>query len=817
LLVSATLVTLYAGGVIAVALAARWAGRAFDRASLSTFALLPLLFVWPGVFQDRTPVPTDHVVGHVTPWKSLPGSEPHNATLSDFASQFAPWAKAVRVAWKEGSLPFRDRWNGCGTALAANGQSAAFSPLTVASFALPLARAFVFLGACRLFLAFAGAWLWLRELGVSTSSARFGAVSFGLSFALTPWLFHPAAASVCLWPWVLFALELARSDRRRAFWLTVILFAAWPLSGHLESMALGLLFAGLWIVARVLQRRLPAMAFATFGLGAAIGLGLAAFLLVPHARVVAASNRLVLARDPSHLAHVPWTPYQPGWLGGFVSSLFPRSFGDAVDSPMIPGAAGSIVEMGFGYFGIVGWALVLQVLRPGSRRRSAEKALLGLILVGWLASMEIGPFRWIVEAIPGIGLSPPLRILLFVSIAGCAAAAFELDRLQRDAAETSARRPWPFLVSACLALAAAAVVVFLRLRPLHEAAGGLASQKFALRIALAALSAAGIAAFAWRGPARRRGLAAALTVIAGAELFYQGARLYRFYPTATLYPATPLLAFLQAQPGPFRVVGTGVALYPNTNVFPGLEDVRTHDPAERRDYLELLDAAAGYPPFDYFKPLRDVNAPILDFLNVKYLIGDAGVGPPGEKWFRVYDGPDGSVWENRRVLDRLFAPATIHFVEAGPASPPRRLARFGPDFRRFLESRTSFDQAAFVLASPGDRTHDVARNNRLIRARRISESTNRAIYDVVVGGDTPALLVSSYADDGGWEVSINGSRAPALAANGPFLAVAAPPGASRIELTYTPPGFRTGLSVTVLGVVAVAVAGVAPRRRARTK
>ena len=811
MLASAALLTLYAGLVTIVAATARWARRPIDRVSLLVFALLPLVLLAPGVIADRTPVPTDHVLGKVTPWKATPAGGPHNATLSDFASQFAPWAKAVRVAWKEGSLPLRDRWNGCGTALAGNGQSAAFFPLTLASFALPLARAFVFLAASRLLLAFGGAWLWLRELRISAASARFGALCFGLSFALTPWLYHPAAASVCLWPWVLFALELARSDRRRAFWLAVILFAVWPLSGHLESVALGVLFAALWIAGRALQREISPRVLAIFGSGAAIGLGLAAFFLVPHALALAASNRLVLARDPSHLAYVPWVPYSPGWPGGFVTSFFPRSFGDTVDSPMIRGAAGSMVEMGFGYFGIVGWAVALQALRPGSRRRSAEKVLLALVLFGWLAAMEIGPFGRIVAAIPGIGLAPPLRILLFVSIAGCAAAAFELDRLERDRAEASARRPWVFLASVCLALGAIAVLVFLRLRPLHEAAGGLASQKTALGIALAALSAAGIAAFVWRAPARRPGLAAILTAMAAAELFYQAARLYRFYPSTTLYPTTPLLAFLQAQPRPFRVAGIGIDLYPNTNVFPALEDIRTHDPAERRDYVELLDAAAGYPPFDYFKTLHDVNAPIVDFLNVKFLIGDAGARPPGEKWVRVYDGADGSVFENRRVLPRLFAPAEVHFVPEEAATARTGLARFGPAFRSFVSSGGGFDKTAFVITSSRRGARDLVGNDRLLASRRLSETTNRAVFDVTAGGGAPAILVSSYVDDGGWEARTDGAPAETFAANGAFLAVAVPPGHSRLELSYTPPGFRSGLLVTALA--AAAALAVAIRRR----
>ena len=81
-------------------------------------------------------------------------------------------------------------------------------------------------------------------------------------------------------------------------------------------------------------------------------------------------------------------PYKPGWLGGFLTSLFPTAYGDLIESPMIPGAAGSIVEMGFGYFGVLGWSCALLVLRPGSRRCRKEWILFAILLFGVCGAMS---------------------------------------------------------------------------------------------------------------------------------------------------------------------------------------------------------------------------------------------------------------------------------------------------------------------------------------------------------------------------------------------------------------------------------------------
>jgi hypothetical protein len=207
------------------------------------------------------------------------------------------------------------------------------------------------------------------------------------------------------------------------------------------------------------------------------------------------------------------------------------------------------------------------------------------------------------------------------------------------------------------------------------------------------------------------------------------------------------------------VVGEGTALFPGSNVFAKLEDVRTHDPVERRDFVEYLDRTAGYRPTDYFKRLENVNAPALDRLNVKYLIAAPGRMPPGPKWRPVYSGPDGTVFENSSVMPRIFGPARI---------------------------------SAY------------------------SETVNAVAFRASVAGVSPALVETSLIDDGGWTaVDEAGQRIAARRAQGPFLALLLPPGDHAVGLRYVSPGFREGalLSVATLGAAAIALA-VSRRRRA---
>jgi hypothetical protein len=678
----------------------------------------------------------------------------------------------------------------------------------------------VLLGATKLFLALCGTWLWLRELGASTGASRFGAVAFGFSFAMTTWLYHPATAVVCLWPWVFFAVELLADPlvSGRAFAALVFLLALWPLCGHLETAALGALIGGLWFGLRALLRGIakPWAVFGKLSLAAAAALGLSAFSLLPQLHAVAASNRIVLANDPARFNFVPWVPYRPGWLGGFVTSLFPLAFGDLIESPMIPGAAGSIVEMGFGYIGVVGWSCALLVLRPGSRKGSKEWVLLALVVFGLGGAMGLPIFRTIVEALPGIRLLPPLRILLFVSAAGAPLAALEIDRLICDS--SIARAVPRSLAATSLAVATLATVVFVALRPRHSAVGGVSAQTSALAWTLGILVLTGAAAvLRGRKILGTSAFVGILTGLAAVELGHQGMRLYSYASPGDLYPETPLIRFLRVQAPPYRIVGAGGALFPNTNVFALVENVGTHDPAERRDYVEFLDKAAGYPPFDYFKSIKNLNSPVLDFLNVRYLATPPGHPSPGSKWALVYEDSDGRVFENSAVLPRIFSPREIELVSPVPGSRvTNALTAFGKPLEDLLTTGAFSERALFLRDPVRPLAFRGGGRNGIAQIANFAEGTNRIRFSASVSDEMGgAIAVSSIVSDGGWSAEDeNGNRLEVSLANGPFLGILLPAGDHRITLRYLPPGSRLGAAASVATLAALVAAVIASTQRA---
>ena len=580
---SVLLLSLYALAAAAVGLGARALGRPIPVIVLAVLALLPVALFSGAFFSDATILPADHV-RLFAPWARPGGPPPRNPNLDDAITQFAPWEAAARDAWRRGELPLRNRWNGGGAPLAANAQSAAFSPVHLLALALPLARAFTLIAAVHVLLAAAGMWLWARELGLSPGASLAAAPAWALSLAMTPWLLFPHTGVLCLWPWLMFLAERACEPVLATpvgVGLTAVL--AWMfLAGHPESLALGALFCAAWLLLRAALRRDARFLKGLVRVAAcgALAAALVAWLLVPVLHAVARSNRLI------GLSSLPWArflsaaPHGPAWPKGPMQLLFPFTYGEAIGSPMLPDAPSGFPEIASGYAGLATAILALLVLRPGRRRRETV-ALLVLAAAGVLVAIGQWPFLEAVSRIPLLRFVVPDRLLTWAALALPLLAALELDRYARDAA--AGRTPWRALAVAGAGVAAAAVGWHAAHRGAHALAGGAAFQTRALAAACAvalALAAAGLVL-------RRRAAAlcgAAALLIAG-ELLVDGRHLYRATPAAALVPETPLAAFLRARAGAFRSAGAGPALFPGTNVFAGVQDVRTHDPLESREYL----------------------------------------------------------------------------------------------------------------------------------------------------------------------------------------------------------------------------------------
>ena len=218
------------------------------------------------------------------------------------------------------------------------------------------------------------------------------------------------------------------------------------------------------------------------------------------------------------------------------------------------------------------------------------------LLAGFATAIALWPIFEIFYVTPVLKLMLPLRFFTWVAFAGSAVAAFEVDRLQRDA-EAGRATALPLLLAAGAVLLIAAAI-FIKLAPQNAVSGALVSQRRALAaaaLALLAVAAAGLAPrFLWGSrPAShaRRSLVSPGARWRRGETFLAGATALSLRPASAVLSAHPARRVPRETPPPYRTLGERPVLYPSTHVFAGLEDVRVHDPVERREYVELLDAA----------------------------------------------------------------------------------------------------------------------------------------------------------------------------------------------------------------------------------
>jgi hypothetical protein len=142
-----------------------------------------------------------------------------------------------------------------------------------------------------------------------------------------------------------------------------------------------------------------------------------------------------------------------------------------------------------------------------------------------------------------------------------------------------------------------------------------------LPIAVAYLAAAGAALIS-----KRVLVAATIAVLAAADLGVFAGRFYPYLePRASMPPTTPTIAFLQAQPKPFRIAPFFDYFWPNAAELYRLEDIRSHFSSEAR-YRKLLERidptsfSSGSTVIQFNGLKFDLTDPLVSMLGVRYLV-----------------------------------------------------------------------------------------------------------------------------------------------------------------------------------------------------
>jgi hypothetical protein len=326
-----------------------------------------------------------------------PGTLPGSFTL-DPNTGFTSQALAHRAVldWLHGQVPWWNPFEGIGSPLAGEMQSAALFPFIVL---LAFANGQLVLYLLLCLIAGYSTYFLLQRLGLPGWACLVGGALFGLNGTFA-WMRFAPANPVAFLPLLLLGVEVARSrallGRRTHWWIIGLAVGLSLLAGFPETAYLDGLLALIWAAVRApgLGRRAGRRYVLALIAGVASGLALAAPLLVavgdylPSAFLGANGRNLTTAQVPGH---------------GIATLLFPYTFG-----PIWDHSAGHIGSISGNVWGQVGGYLtaavvLLAVIGTINREQRALKVTLAvwsLLLVS--RSYGVGPVEHLFGVLPGM-------------------------------------------------------------------------------------------------------------------------------------------------------------------------------------------------------------------------------------------------------------------------------------------------------------------------------------------------------------------------------------------------------------------------------
>jgi len=166
-----------------------------------------------------------------------------------------PWRKAVRDAVKNRQWPLWNRFQLAGEPLLAVQMSEVLWPGTWLGFALPLAQAWTFDMALRVFLALLAAFLLLRDMDCSDVAACFGATAWALCDFLIFFVGYPPGPAAASFPLLVLGLRrVALTNGNDGRGITVAAMALILSAGHPETSLHAAAFGGVFFLIVLFQQ-----------------------------------------------------------------------------------------------------------------------------------------------------------------------------------------------------------------------------------------------------------------------------------------------------------------------------------------------------------------------------------------------------------------------------------------------------------------------------------------------------------------------------------------------------------------------------------
>lgn len=753
-----------------------------------------------------------------------PGGRVFGNQIIDNPSMFYYINEFAGRCWRHGVIPLWNPHLMLGLPFLGEGQAAIFHPLSSLFALLPTGMAINWLIALSVLLTGLFFYGYLRAVGLGAPAAVFGAVVWCYSNVLISRIYAghlTILLELIEMPLILMLWERYRQRRSLRYLAGLaVAYGVMILAAYPQMMYIFSLFFLLYVLLQSAQSCLAAPARAGeegrailwLGVFVLLGAGIGLVQLLPMADFASESFRQ--KADYSFCSTFSFVPEN------LVTLLAPRFFGY---SPEVgPGQYWgdcNFWEMWI-YLGMLPLLLVIPGVMAAPRQRRITLGAVALIFFV-VALGDFTPFFPLVyRFVPLFNLfRGPSKNMLITELCLVTFSAWGLQGLLEAAGGAAFRRRLLAALSGGAVLLAVVLGLYLYLIPgsgapdshwhqlLEKKIGNVLAQvdgekiksmaawtsRELLRSAAFLVAALAVLALAWKFKARR-GLAAAATALALADLLCVFLPLLQTYPESITRTPEDLVRRLKTAPYPLRVVAPG--FYCNGVIHTGLVSPSGYTGNTLARYNNFINMGQGLPP-DRPQLVDPITGyvPLLRFLSI-----DAEILPQE------------MVGEGRPVAARADGLALIF----NPETFPRAFLAAAP-----AAVENSPDALEYVLTRDRDLLH-----NPVVEAAgtppalplTAQEGVKIVAFaptrvELAVQAAHPRLLVLCEMYEKSWTATVNDKPAGVLPANYLFRGVEVPPGDSRVVFEYRPAAFRWGAALALLSLATILAAGLWDGRR----
>lgn len=526
----------------------------------------------------------------------------NNAILGDAVTAFYPWFTFLGRALTSGFFPLWNPLVMAGAPLLANWQSGALALENIVFylFKTPLALSIhIFL---KVFLTLSFSYLFLRKLKLSPEASVFGSLAYAFSAFFVVWLNWPQTR-VAMWlPLILFAeehlIEKPKLNRTAIFSFAI---AAAILAGHPGTLIQVFLIAIVYGIFRIFQseQRLTKIAYLLLGL--VIGLGLGAVLILPGIEMMKNSYQYG-RRSATDFLKLSLGP------GNLILLFFPRFYGHLKEGIYIGPANFNEVSAYIGLMPLlfVFWAITF------TKKYKQIWSMLVLSLFSVALIYSIWP-QSLLYKLPLISMQPTERYIFILTFCLSVLAAFGFDAFFKEG-----QSRWRLALLVALFISVM-LLIFYKINPL------IWLQYKHLYFLMILPFFAFLGAYLKRENILLKWLLIGLLVF---DLFIFGLKLNSYIKKEYIFPQNEITSFINKDKSIKRVLPLVDTFLPNTLMPYGVEDLRGRDALILNRFYKVASLLSDKDSLslpNFILPSK-IDSPLLDFLNVKYIISDIPLG-----------------------------------------------------------------------------------------------------------------------------------------------------------------------------------------------